>query len=310
MSKNPLAGTDVLSASQFSRADHEIIFAKARELKEAVDEHGSLNELSGKILVNLFYEPSTRTSASFAAAMLRLGGQVFPINEIKSSSVSKGESLTDTARTLEQYADVLVLRHPEVGSAKQAAEAIDIPLLNAGDGSGEHPTQALLDLFTIEQEHGKVDGLTVTFVGDLKYGRTVHSLAWLLGLYDVKLNFVSPAALTMPAEVSAKLHAPVEVSERLEDVLPSTDVLYVTRIQQERFADPAEYAKLKGSYVIGPKTLEQAKEQCIVMHPLPRVDEIDQRLDSHPRAAYFREVKNGLYVRMALLWLVLGEPDA
>lgn len=305
MSGNPLAGKDILSAGQFSREVLDLVFAEAAKLKPAVAEHGSLDVLSDKIMVNLFYEPSTRTSASFAAAMLRLGGKVFPITEVKNTSVSKGETLADTVKVLEQYADVLVLRHPDVGSAKEAADAASVPLINAGDGSGEHPTQALLDLFTIGEELGKVDGLTVTFVGDLKYGRTVHSLARLLDLYDVRLRLVSPQSLAMPAEVTDRLKIPHEQSESLEDVLADTDVLYVTRVQQERFADAAEYEKVKGSYVIDPELLEKAKRDCVVMHPLPRVDEIDQRVDADPRAAYFREVRNGMIVRMALLKLVL-----
>lgn len=299
------ADQDILSAVQFTRADHERLFAEARRLKES-PRHHSLQRLPDRILVNLFYEPSTRTSASFAAAMMRLGGSVFPISEITSSSVSKGESLPDTVRTLEQYADVLVFRHPDVGSAQQAAAATEIPVINAGDGSGEHPTQALLDLFTISEERGKIDGLTVTFLGDLKYGRTVHSLAQLLDQYQVKLNLVAPEALDLPDQLVTRLKRKPHHVRDLKAVIGETDVLYVTRVQEERFADRAEYDRLKGSYVVTPETLEPAKADLVIMHPLPRVDEIDQRVDADPRAAYFREVENGLYVRMALLSLVLG----
>ncbi|MDZ4247874.1 MAG: aspartate carbamoyltransferase, partial [Patescibacteria group bacterium] len=238
--------------------------------------------------------------------MLRLGGKVFPINEIKTSSVAKGETLEDTIKTLEQYADVIVLRHPEAGSAQRAAAAADIPIINAGDGAGEHPTQALLDLFTIIEEKGGPDGLSITLLGDLKHGRTVHSLARLLSNYDVRLNLVSPKTLGLPKAVRDDLSVSVTEHDSLESALPDTDVLYVTRVQRERFAKKADYDKVKGSYVVSPESLVKAKDDLIVLHPLPRVDEIDARMDADPRAAYFREVRNGLYVRMALLALVLG----
>ncbi len=303
--KNPLSGTDVLTASQFTPELCAHLFEEARRMREAVEEHGSLDRLSSKVLMNLFYEPSTRTSASFAAAMLRLGGKVFPINEIKSSSVTKGETLEDTVKTLEQYADVIVLRHPEGGSAQRAADIADVPIINAGDGTGEHPTQALLDLFTIIEEKGGPDGLTVTLLGDLKYGRTVHSLVRLLSQYDIRLNLVSPKSLELPKSVRDDLSVPVTMHESLTAVLPDTDVLYVTRVQRERFAKQADYDLVKGSYVVSPESLAKAKGDVAVMHPLPRVDEIDARMDTDPRAAYFREVRNGMYVRMALLALVL-----
>jgi len=273
---------------------------------------GTFDLLKGKILANLFYEPSTRTSSSFTASMERLGGSVIPINEVKYSSVSKGETLTDTVRTLECYADVIVLRHPEVGSAAAAAAVARKPIINAGDGVGEHPTQALLDAFTIHEELGVggMDGLTVTMLGDLKYGRTVHSLARLLSLYDVKLNYVSPEILRMPQEVMDEVGArniPQAVYDSLEEALPSTDVLYVTRVQRERFEDPADYEKVKGAFVVNPQVMETAKRQMIVMHPLPRVTEISMDFDADPRAAYFRQMEYGLYVRMALLAMVLGK---
>src|SRR5512136_295038 len=201
----PWYGKDILSVKQFNREDLEYIFAVAHEMHDMVDHIGTFDLLKGKILANLFYEPSTRTSSSFTAAMERLGGSVIPINEVKYSSVSKGESLADTVRTLECYADVIVLRHPEVGSAAMAAKYARKPVINAGDGIGEHPTQALLDLFTIREELGRLDGLTVTMLGDLKYGRTVHSLARLLSLYQVKLNYVSPDILRMPASLIEEL---------------------------------------------------------------------------------------------------------
>jgi aspartate carbamoyltransferase len=305
-------GKDIISVKQFSRSDLEYIFGVAHEMRGMVERIGTFDLLKGKILANLFYEPSTRTSSSFTAAMERLGGSVIPINEVKYSSVTKGESLTDTVRTLECYADVIVLRHPETGSAAIAAKAARKPVINAGDGTGEHPTQALLDLFTIFEELGVgvVDGLTVTMLGDLKYGRTVHSLARLLSLFKVRLNYVSPDILRMPREVMDEVAAkgiPQAEFNTLENVLPQTDVLYVTRVQKERFEDPADYEKVKGAYVIDPEVMKAAKQDMIVMHPLPRVTEISMDFDDDPRAAYFRQMEYGLYVRMALLAMVLGK---
>lgn len=306
----PWYGKDVLSVRQFNREDLEYIFAVAHEMRVMVERIGTFDLLKGKILANLFYEPSTRTSSSFTAAMERLGGSVIPINEVRYSSVSKGESLPDTVRTLECYADVIVLRHPEVGSAALAAKYARKPVINAGDGVGEHPTQALLDSLTIKEELGHLDGLTVTMLGDLKYGRTVHSLARLLSLYKVKINYVSPDILRMPAEIIAELESHgVEQAEydSLEAVLPETDVLYVTRVQKERFSDLADYEKVARAYVIDPQIMKAAQDRMIVMHPLPRVTEISMDLDDDPRAAYFRQMEYGLYVRMALLAMVLGK---
>jgi len=299
--------------NQFSRQDLEYIFGVAHEMQETVARVGTFDLLKGKILANLFYEPSTRTSSSFTAAMERLGGSVIPINEVRYSSVSKGESLPDTVRTLEAYADVIVLRHPEVGSAALAAKYTRKPIINAGDGIGEHPTQALLDLFTIQEELGRIDGLTVTMVGDLKYGRTVHSLARLLALYDVRLNYVSPEKLRFPPEIIQEVNdkvpgiIPQKEYRRLEEVIGESDVVYMTRIQKERFDDLEEYEKLKNYFILTPELMKLAKEEMIVMHPLPRVGEISMEVDSDPRAAYFRQVEYGLYVRMALLAMVLGK---
>jgi aspartate carbamoyltransferase catalytic subunit len=306
----PFYFKDILSVKQFSRKNLDYIFAVAHEMAEMVRRVGTFDLLKGKILANLFYEPSTRTSASFTSAMERLGGSVIPINEVRYSSVSKGESLPDTVRTLERYADVIVLRHPEVGSVALAAKYTEKPIINAGDGVGEHPTQALLDLFTILEEMGKVDGLTITMLGDLKYGRTVHSLARLLTLYDVKLNYVSPTILPMPDEVVAEVREkgiPQQAYNTLDSVLPESDVLYVTRVQKERFDDLEQYEQVKNEFVITPEVMRAAKEDMILMHPLPRVGEISMDLDDDPRAAYFRQVGYGLYVRMALLAMVLGK---
>ena len=306
----PWYGKDIISVKQFGREDLEYIFAVSHEMHDMVDHIGTFDLLKGKILANLFYEPSTRTSSSFTAAMERLGGSVIPINEVKYSSVSKGETLPDTVRSLECYADVIVIRHPEVGSAAIAAKAARKPVINAGDGIGEHPTQALLDAFTIREEIGHLDGLTVTLLGDLKHGRTVHSLARLLSLYKVKLNYVAPDILRMPAELIEELNVKgIEQAEytALDQTLPQTDVLYVTRVQKERFTDEAVYESVKGAYVIDPKVMKAAKERMIVMHPLPRVGEISTDFDDDPRAAYFRQMEYGLYVRMALLAMVLGK---
>ena len=306
----PFYGMDILSVLQFRREDLDYIFGVAREMRSMVDRIGTFDLLKGKILANLFYEPSTRTSSSFLAAMERLGGSVIPINEVTYSSVAKGESLPDTVRTLQTYADVIVLRHPEVGSAKLAAQYTTKPIINAGDGTGEHPTQALLDLFTIQEELGQVDGLTVTMLGDLKYGRTVHSLSRLLSLFDVRINYVSPEILNMPPELLAELNRQGMAQRELttlSPVLPETDVLYVTRVQKERFDDLGQYESVKNAYVITPETLEDAKEQMIIMHPFPRVGEISMEVDDDPRAAYFRQMESGLYVRMALLAMVLGK---
>lgn len=301
---------DILSVDQFSRRELEIIFSVAEDMRTMVERVGSLDILRGRIIACLFYEPSTRTSSSFVSATERLGGQVIPINEVRYSSVTKGESLRDTVRTLECYADVIVLRHPETGSAAVAADVARKPVINAGDGSGEHPTQALLDIFTIKEELGAIDGITVTMLGDLKYGRTVHSLARLLAQFeDVHINFISPEMLRVPQgtiDFLRQKQIPIAQYAELERVLPQTDVLYVTRVQKERFESPADYDMVKDSYVITPATLRSAKERMCVMHPLPRVGEISEDVDSDPRAAYFRQMENGLYIRMALLALVLG----
>lgn len=306
----PFYGKDILSVKQFNHADLNYIFGVAHEMQEMVRRVGTFDMLKGKILANLFYEPSTRTSSSFTAAMERLGGSVIPINEVRYSSVAKGESLPDTIRSLECYSDVIVLRHPETGSAALAAQYGRKPIINAGDGTGEHPTQALLDLFTIQEEIGRVNGLTITMLGDLKYGRTVHSLARLLTLYNVKLNYVSPDLLRMPTEVKDEIASkliPQADYSNLDDVLAQTDVLYVTRVQKERFENPEDYEQVRGSYVITPELMTKAKREMIVMHPLPRVGEISMEFDDDPRAAYFRQMEYGLYVRMALLALVLGK---
>jgi aspartate carbamoyltransferase catalytic subunit len=307
---NGLYGQDIISVKQFNRQLLTYIMGVADEMRALVKRFGKANLLDGKILANLFYEPSTRTSASFQAAMLRLGGRVIAINEVRYSSVTKGESLPDTVRTLESYCDVIVIRHPEIGSAAIAAKAARKPVINAGDGPGEHPTQALLDLYTIADELKRLDGLKVAMLGDLKYGRTVHSLTRLLSLYDTEFYFVSPDILRMPEEILQELRQSghkYHEFEDVNDVIGEVDVLYVTRVQRERFDDPDEYERVKDYYVIDPEVMSRAKKDMILMHPLPRVYEIDMRVDDDPRAAYFRQMENGMYIRMALLAAVLGK---
>jgi aspartate carbamoyltransferase catalytic subunit len=305
------AGQDIISVSQFSRQNLEHIFDVAEEMRAIVKSQGATDLLKGAVLACLFYEPSTRTSSSFIAAMSRLGGTVIPITQgVQFSSVSKGESLPDTVRTLESYADVIVIRHPEMGSAKIAADYARKPIINGGDGVGEHPTQALLDMFTIKEELGHIDGLNVGMVGDLRYGRTVHSLARLLCLYDVRFNFVSPEILRLPLDVMNDLREhdlPAIETYDVADIISDVDVLYVTRVQKERFSDLSQYEEVKDLYVITPELMEQAKKKMVVMHPLPRVGEISYHVDSDPRAAYFRQMENGMYIRMALLAAVLGK---
>jgi aspartate carbamoyltransferase catalytic subunit len=303
-------GQDIISVRQFSRENLSYIFGVADEMRAIVKRVGSTDLLKGHVLACVFYEPSTRTSSSFIAAMSRLGGSVIPINEVRYSSVTKGESLPDTIRTLESYADVIVLRHPDVGASKVAAEYARKPIINAGDGVGEHPTQALLDLYTIWSELGQIDGLHVAMVGDLRYGRTVHSLARLLCQYDVKMTFVSPEILRLPLDVMNEVKdcgKKVRETYDVHEVIADVDVLYVTRVQRERFADQAQYESVADYYVITPELMERAKEQMIIMHPLPRVNEISYALDSDPRAAYFKQMENGMYIRMALLAAVLGK---
>ncbi len=303
-------GQDIISVRQFSRENLNYIFGVSDEMRAIVKRVGSSDLLKGHVLACVFYEPSTRTSSSFIAAMSRLGGSVIPINEVRYSSVTKGESLPDTIRTLESYADVIVLRHPEVGASQVAAEYARKPIINAGDGVGEHPTQALLDLYTIRAELGELDGLHVAMVGDLRYGRTVHSLARLLCLFDVQMTFISPEILRLPLDVMNEVKAQgKQVSETYDvhDVIADVDVLYVTRVQRERFADQAQYESVKDYYVITPELMDKAKSRMIVMHPLPRINEISYTLDDDPRAAYFRQMENGMYIRMALLAAVLGK---
>lgn len=302
-----LSRKDVLRSDQFSKDEIDLIMETARGYERALEAGEVLEDLRGKILSTLFYEPSTRTRLSFEAAMLRLGGRVVSVAEAKSSSAAKGESLHDTIKTVEGYADVIVVRHPRIGAAEEAAAATSKPVLNAGDGAGQHPTQSLLDLYTIQKEKQGVDGLTITLAGDLKNGRTVHSLALLLAGYDVRFVFVAPKALGMPAGILDRLRQAgisIEETEDLIKALGESDVLYMTRIQKERFDDPREYERLKDSFILTLGHIEDAKDGVVVMHPLPRVNEIAADVDGYAGAAYFRQAANGIPVRMALLALV------
>ncbi len=309
MSLLEFEGRDIISIKDFTREEIDYILKIAGAM-EPIAKSGS-DMLHGKTLATLFFEPSTRTRLSFEAAVHKLGGTAIGFAEPKVAAIKKGENLADTVRVVENYADVIALRHPLEGAARLAAEFVQVPVINAGSGAEEHPTQALLDLYTILKEKGRIDGLNVTLVGDLRYGRTVHSLAYALSLYKVKLYLVSPELLRMRREVSDAIKKKMEIVEEtgIKEVLPETDVLYVTRIQEERFPDPAEYAKVRGTYKISVDMLEDAKENMIIMHPLPRVDEIDDEVDDTPHARYFQQVWNGIVMRMALLALILGATE-
>lgn len=302
-------GRDIVTFDDLTNDDVQKILAVAKDMKRYARGERSSNMLQGKILATLFYEPSTRTRLSFEAAMHRLGGSVIGFSSTEGTSVKKGECLADTIRTVENYSDIIVLRHPMMGAARAAAEVAKIPIINAGDGSGQHPTQTLLDLYTINEEKGRLSNLNIALMGDLKYGRTVHSLSIALARFNKRLYFISPETLKMPTEIINDLKdMNVEIIEttNLKDVINELDVLYVTRIQKERFPDITEYEKVEGAYKIDKEILKQAKKDLIIMHPLPRVKEIAFEVDETENAIYFRQVFNGILVRMALLTLILG----
>ncbi|AOW79795.1 aspartate carbamoyltransferase catalytic subunit [Halodesulfurarchaeum formicicum] len=294
----------VISAKQFSRADIEAVLDRAADF--AADPQAASGH-EGALLALAFFEPSTRTKMSFETAIKRLGGDTIDMGPVEFSSVSKGETLADTLRVLEGYADGIVLRHPMEGAATMASEFIDVPLFNAGDGAGQHPTQTLLDLFTIREEVG-LDDLTIGIMGDLKYGRTVHSLAQALTNFDTRQHFISPDSLRLPRSVRYDLHeqgAQVREHEGYEEILSELDVLYVTRIQRERFPDEDEYHAVAGKYRLDAETIREYNEDLTVLHPLPRVDEIAADVDDLPGATYFEQAHNGVPVRMALLDMLL-----
>ena len=302
-------GMDIVSIRDLSKEQiEEILDLSERMIPYAKGERFT-KALDGRILSNLFFEPSTRTRLSFESAMNRLGGTSLDMGLPAMTSVTKGETLADTIRMVESYCDAIVLRHPHEGAARLAARFSEKPVINAGDGAGSHPTQTLLDIFTIKRNKGGIGGIKVAMVGDLKYGRTVHSLAEALTMFGAEMTFVAPATLQMPKETVKqveKLGGKPKLKTKLEEVIPDADVLYITRIQKERFPDIAEYQKVAGTYRVDMSTLREAKTDMIIMHPLPRVDEISPEVDQTPHAKYFEQAFNGVPVRMALLMLVLG----
>lgn len=304
-----LKGRDLISIRDLTREDIEEVLRASRKMIPFAESGKRTRALDGRILTLAFYEASTRTRLSFETAMLRLGGGCISIADPTSSSIRKGESLYDTTRILSSYGDAIVLRHPNEGAARLSAQASDKPVINAGDGAGQHPTQTLIDLATMHEAFGTLTGLKVVLLGDLKFGRTVHSLAHALGVFGAELVLSSPPSLDMPEEVREHLHqlgARVSEADQLHQAIRDADVLYVTRIQRERFGDDREYQKVAGSYRIDNAVLAGAKDRLIVMHPLPRVGEIAPEVDGTPHAAYFRQAALGVPVRMALLNLILG----
>jgi aspartate carbamoyltransferase catalytic subunit len=298
----------VVEIGQFDRASVESLFDRADALRSLARD---ARPLAGRILATIFYEPSTRTRLSFESAMLRLGGGVISTENAREfSSAIKGETIEDTVRIVAGYADAIVIRHYEQGAARRAAAVSQAPIINAGDGPGEHPTQALLDLYTIKNELGRVDGLRIALVGDLRFGRTARSLALLCCLTtDTELVFVSPPEVPMGADVRRELDAhgiKYRDDSDLASVLPNVDVVYQTRIQKERFTTLEEFEAARGVYVLDRSSFDRLNPEAIVLHPLPRVDEISTTVDTDPRAAYFRQAHNGVYIRMALLESVLG----
>lgn len=296
----------ILTVDQFTRTDVEELCRRADELRYREKTGKQITSLSGKILTNLFYEASTRTSCSFQAAMYKLGGNVVSINDVNYSSVSKGENLEDTIRTMASYSDAIVLRHPRIGAAQRASLVSRVPVINAGDGAGEHPTQALLDLYTIWREQGQVDGLKIAMIGDLKNGRTVHSLSKLLRMWNTELILISPEMLSMPSQYVKDQDTEHHVVELLKDHVEDIDVLYVTRVQKERMMGGMDVT-MPWSYNLTMDHMTSVKSTATIMHPLPRNEEIHPDIDNDPRAAYFRQMENGLWMRAALLEKVLTQ---
>lgn len=300
---------DIISIKDFSKGEIEYILEYAKRMVPYAKAEKHTTLLHQQILATLFFEPSTRTRLSFESAMHRLSGTVIGFSDPSGTSQKKGESLADTIRMADSYSDAIVIRHPQEGAARLAAEFADVPVINAGDGAGQHPTQCLLDLFTILMEKKKIKGNNVVLLGDLKYGRTVHSLAYALSLFEANLTFVSPDTLRMPKEVineCKELGVEPLSTSNLEKAIKEADVLYATRIQKERFPDAEEYNRVVGSYKVNNALLAQAKQDLIVMHPLPRIVEIDAEVDKTQHAIYFKQAFNGVPIRMALLSLILG----
>ena len=298
---------DIVSIGDLSVDEIMEVIDKANKMLPYASSGHPDKPLSDKIVATLFYEPSTRTRLSFESAAMRMGARVLGFGSLEASSVAKGETLSDTIRIINAYSDAIVLRHPSEGAARLSSEFADVPVINAGDGAGQHPTQTLLDIFTIWKESGPVNGKSIGFVGDLKYGRTVHSLSKALSMFDVSLYFISPEELKIPKHIKRDIEkkVPVKETKNLEDVIEDLDVLYVTRIQKERFPDVDEYKKVAGIYVIRPSLLSRGRKNLIVMHPLPRVDEIPAEVDNLSQARYFKQASYGVPVRMAILDLIL-----
>jgi aspartate carbamoyltransferase catalytic subunit len=298
---------DVVSIGDFSVEEIMEVIDKSNKMLPYAGTGHPDRPLSDKIVATLFYEPSTRTRLSFESAAMRMGAQILGFGSLEGSSVAKGESLSDTIRIVNGYSDAIVLRHPSEGAARLASEFADIPVINAGDGAGQHPTQTMLDIFTMWKESGPINGKSIGFVGDLKYGRTVHSLSRALSMFDASLYFISPEELKIPKHIKRDIekHVPVKETRSLEEVIGNLDILYVTRIQKERFPDIEEYKKVAGTYIIRPSLLSAGKKNLIVMHPLPRVDEIPPDIDNLPQARYFKQASYGVPVRMAILDMIL-----
>ncbi|RKX81805.1 MAG: aspartate carbamoyltransferase [Spirochaetes bacterium] len=301
-------GRDILTTENLSKNDILEIMKVTEKMEDVFKKEHFSTLLSDKMVAVVFLEPSTRTRLSFETAVQRLGAKTITIADPKSSSTQKGESLADTAKTIEGYVDCIVIRQPLKGGAKIVADAVDIPVINGGDGAGQHPTQALLDLYTIKKEKGKLDNLKVAMVGDLKFGRTVHSLSYALAPFNPEYIYCAPDQLQIPHNIIddiKKLSIPYSKTSDINDALKA-DILYMTRIQKERFEDPTEYEKLKGSFILTRELVKKGKEGIAIMHPLPRVNEIAVEVDDLPNAAYFRQAHNGVYLRMALLAMVMG----
>ena len=300
-----LEGRSLISITDFSKEEYLEVLKVAREFEK----NPKQKILQDFVIATLFFEPSTRTRLSFEAAVSHLGGKIIGFDNAETSSVSKGESLNDTIKMVNCYSDLIVMRHPRDGSSRFASEVADIPVINAGDGSNQHPTQTLLDLYSIQKTQGKLENLNICFVGDLKYGRTVHSLTQALSNFNCTFYFVSPEELKIPLEI--KLHLDekglkyTELSH-FKEIMPEIDILYVTRVQKERFSDPIEYERVRNVYVLKNSMLAGSKNSLKVLHPLPRVNEINIDVDSNPKAYYFEQALNGLYTRQAILSLILG----
>ncbi|BCE00592.1 aspartate carbamoyltransferase [Marinicellulosiphila megalodicopiae] len=304
---NPLYQRDVVSIKDFTREDLELIIQTAQKIK--LNPTGQF--LSGKIIASCFFEASTRTRLSFETAVQRQGGQLIGFADATNTSFGKkGETLSDSIRMIDAYADAIILRHPNEGSARLAAEVAKVPVINGGDGANQHPSQTLLDLFTIFETQNSLDGIKIAFVGDLKYGRTVHSLAQALSLFkDVKMQFIAPDALKMPEYICDELRSKgveYQIVQKISDAVKWADIIYMTRVQKERF-DPNEYHLVASQYVLKAKGLKNAKDNLKILHPLPRIDEICTSVDNTPYAYYFQQAENGLYARQALLALLLNE---